>query len=101
MEVITLRRSRYDRVMHTQRLTDALSKRPFQPFYVVMSRGDRFAVAHPENAKLMKSGMLVLYHDEALENDLPDRFTVCSYLHIAALQPMKRRNGRSRRSGRA
>lgn len=83
--------------MHTRKIDDALSRRPFQPFYVVMSSGDRYAVVHPENVRKLKEGLLVTDHDETSVDDLPDRFTVCSYLHIAALEPTKSRsNGRRR-----
>jgi len=84
--------------MHTRNIENALKKRPFEPFAVVMSSGDKYPVRHPENAILMKEGMFLAYHEET-DSGLPDSWTICSYLHVSALEPIVRKP--NRRSGRA
>jgi len=84
--------------MHTRTISDTISRRPFQPFYVVMSSGDRYPVVHPENARMLREGLFVSYYDEAPPDDYPDRYTICSYLHIASLEPIKSKSNGRRRS---
>ena len=42
-------------------LKNRLSRRPFEPFRVVTSSGQRYDVRHPENAMLYKSGLIVAH----------------------------------------
>jgi hypothetical protein len=82
--------------MNIKAIKDQLSVRPFEPFDIILTSGDRFPVTHPENVILLKERVLLAYYDEP--GDLPDRHTSISYLHIAALEPMARRaKSRARR----
>lgn len=64
--------------MNAESFRDLLRRRPFEPFAVRLSNGDTHAVRHPENAALTGT-RLVIVDPEA------DRVTVCSLLHIAAV----------------
>jgi hypothetical protein len=76
-------------------LRDLLQQRPFEPFEVVSSSGDRYVVAHPENCILMKDRVVVAYGASRRRQQLPEHAAFLSYLHIAAAEPIgKRRDGR-------
>ena len=47
-------------------LREKLTARRFEPFRVRLSNGDIFEVRHPENAMLVRSGILVGVPDAAL-----------------------------------
>jgi hypothetical protein len=66
-------------------LRDALDRRPFEPFRIVLSSGDFYEVRHPENALLIRGGIYVAQHDNG---DMPERAVYCSLLHIAAVETL-------------
>lgn len=74
--------------MTVQTFRDLLSTRPFRPFRLVMSSGERYEVRHPEMAMVMKSDILVgTDYDEEVE--APARFKICSLLHVTAVEPLE------------
>jgi hypothetical protein len=72
--------------MTVQTFRDLLTARPFQPFRVVMSSGERYEVRHPEMAWMTRSDILIGYEDEG--DGVPSRFRICSLLHVTAVEPM-------------
>ena len=60
-----------------------LNVKPFEPFVVVMSSGDRHLVSHPENALLTKTKIVIANPEE-------DSLTICALLHVAAVQTQQR-----------
>jgi hypothetical protein len=74
-----------------------LSKRPFQPFAVVMSSGERYQVRHPEMALLTRTTLFIGTGGE--DEAIPDDAAFCSLLHITAVEPL--RNGKARRKARS
>jgi hypothetical protein len=64
---------------------ESLSRRPFEPFRIRLSSGDNFEVRHPENALLVRSGVLLSVPDQ--QGQLPEVPTWCSFLHIATVEP--------------
>lgn len=64
-------------------LRDAIGRRPFEPFRVILSSGDFYEVRHPENALLIRGGIFVAQHDNG---DLPERAIFCALAHIAAVE---------------
>jgi hypothetical protein len=64
--------------MNEQKMRELLGARPFRPFDVVMSSGQRHSVRHPENALLTKSSMMIT-------NPEVDTFVVVSLLHITSI----------------
>lgn len=66
-------------------LRDALGRRPFEPFRVVLSSGDSYEVRHPENALLLRGGIYVAQHGNG---DLPERAVYCPLLHVAAVETL-------------
>jgi hypothetical protein len=72
---------------------DLLARRPFEPFRVVMSSGERYDVRHPEMAWLTRSTLYV--GTGRVEAGVPEEATMCSLLHIASVEPVS--NGRHRR----
>jgi len=67
-------------------LKDQLARRPFEPFRVILSSGDRYEVRHPEFAWLIRGGLYVGL--PADNGDLPDRAVFCSMLHIAGVESL-------------
>ena len=72
-------------------LKEQLSRRPFEPFRVVLSSGDAYEVRHPEFAWLIRGGLYVGL--PADDSDLPDRAVFCSMLHIAAVESVAGASG--------
>ncbi len=72
--------------MTTQTFRDLLTERPFKPFRIVMSSGNRYEVRHPEMAWLTRSDLLVA---TAEEDGLPTRFKICALLHVATVEPLE------------
>ncbi len=70
--------------MSIEAVKSVLGRKPFDPFVVVMSSGDRYEVKHPEFALLVKGGLYVALPPDA--DDLPERAVYCSALHIAAIE---------------
>ena len=72
-----------------------LKARPFQPFRVVTSSGERYEVRHPEVAFLTRT-KLVLGLDPDAEGTAED-WTMVSLLHVAAIEPVEATPKRRRR----
>jgi hypothetical protein len=75
-------------------LKELLHRRPFTPFQVILSSGDRFDVRHPEFAWLVKGGLYVGLPagpdsggsaNGASLPDLPERVVFCSALHLTGI----------------
>jgi len=73
-----------------------LKARPFEPFRVIMSSGERYEVRHPEMAFLTRT-KLVLGLDPDKQGVAED-WTMCSLLHVTAVEPVGQATRRSRRS---
>lgn len=65
-------------------LKELLGRRPFEPFRVVASSGQRYVIRHPENAILHKSGLVVAYG--GTNGSLPDSYADLALLHITAVE---------------
>ncbi len=73
--------------MTVQAFRELLTRKPFQPFRLVMSSGQAYEVRHPEMALLTRTDLLVCV-DEA-DDGVPAEFKICSLLHITAVEPLK------------
>ncbi len=71
-------------MMTIDMLRDHLVRRPFVPFRVVTSSGEKYVVAHPENAILIKNGLVIAYGGG--NGDLPERVATLSLLHVVAIE---------------
>ena len=72
--------------MTVQDFRELLKHQPFQPFRLVMSSGMAYEVLHPEMAFLSKTSIYVGI-DES-EDEIPDRYKICSLLHVTAIEPV-------------
>jgi hypothetical protein len=72
--------------MTLQTFRDLLSQKPFKPFRLVMSSGERYEVRHPEMAMLTRSSILVGL--DAPDDGVPAEFKICSLLHVTAIEPL-------------
>ena len=67
-------------------LREKLTRRPFEPFRVRLSSGDTYDVRHPENALLVRSGIYIAVPEST--GELPEVPVWCSFLHVAAVEPV-------------
>ena len=72
--------------MTVQTFRYLLAERPFKPFRVVMSSGEKHEVRHPEMAFLSKTS---LYVGTDLEDGIPAEFRICSLLHVTTVEPIE------------
>ena len=72
--------------MTVQTFQKLLTKRPFQPFRLVMSSGKAYEIRHPEMAMLTRSDILVGI--DATDHGVPADFDICSLLHVSAIEPL-------------
>jgi hypothetical protein len=72
---------------------DLLDRRPFEPFRVVMSSGERYEVRHPEMAWLTRTTLYI--GTGRIEAGVPEEARMCSLLHVATVEPLL--NGRHRK----
>ena len=72
--------------MTVQTFQKLLTKRPFQPFRLVMSSGKAYEIRHPEMAMLTRSDILVGI--DATDDGVPADFDICSLLHVSAIEPL-------------
>ncbi len=74
--------------MHYRVIQDAIKAQPFAPFDVVMSSGDRYRIARPENLTILKDCVLIpIYPKRSTTSEvLAERYVSASYLHISALE---------------
>ncbi len=66
--------------MNAEAIREMLNHRPFEPFEIIMSSGERHLVKHPEFAILMLSKVVVT-------DPLEDRGAFLSLKHVTELRP--------------
>jgi len=68
--------------MNAEAIREMLNRRPFEPFEVIMSSGERHLVKHPEFAILMLSRVIVT-------DPVADRAAILSLKHVTELRPVQ------------
>ena len=68
--------------MNGEAIRELLMRRPFEPFEVIMSSGERHLVKHPEFAILMLSRVIVT-------DPVADRAAILSLKHVTELRPVQ------------
>lgn len=63
---------------------EILRRKPFEPFRVVMSSGESYAVPHPEMALASARTLILAIPDSAHPEG--ERLVFCSYLHLAHVE---------------
>ncbi len=66
--------------MNADAIREMLNQRPFEPFEVIMSSGERHLVKHPEFAILLPSRVIVT-------DPVADRAAMLSLMHVTELRP--------------
>jgi hypothetical protein len=64
--------------MNAETIQKWVGRRPFEPFVVRLSNGERHDVRHPENALVLRSRILIGYPEI-------DRVVQCGLTHIDAI----------------
>jgi hypothetical protein len=72
-----------------------LRARPFQPFRVITSSGERYEVRHPEVAFLTRTNLVIGLAPDS--QGTAEDWTIVSLLHVAAIEPLKGQPPRRRR----
>lgn len=68
--------------MNAEAIRALLNRRPFEPFELNMTSGEKHQLRHPENA-FLAGARLVLYYPET------DRMVIPSLLHIASVEMLR------------
>ena len=68
--------------MNAEAIREMLGQRPFEPFEIVMSSGERHAIKHPEFLMLLPSRVIV-------GDPITDRAAMLSLVHITELRPIQ------------
>jgi hypothetical protein len=85
--------------MTVQTFRELLSQRPFRPFRLVMSSGQRYEIRHPEMAMLTRTDLLV--GTDIAEDGVPAEFKICSLLHVTAVEPLSSSTAAEKQAGSA
>lgn len=72
--------------MTLQTFRDLLTKKPFEPFRLVMSSGEKYEIRHPEMAFLSRTCIFVGV--DIADDGIPAEFRICSLLHVATVEPL-------------
>ncbi len=59
-----------------------LKRHPFEPFRIRLSSGDAYDVRNPDLVVVIKSRLLIAFSGE-------DRYVLCPFLHIAAVEHLQ------------
>lgn len=73
--------------MTLQTFQDLLRAKPFEPFRLVMSSGEKYEVKHPEMAWLTRTNILIGIGDT--RDGVPSRHKTCSLLHVTTIEPIE------------
>jgi hypothetical protein len=87
--------------MHYSILIEAIKKQPFEPFNIVMSSGEKYAIAHPENIRLAKHVVVIFTGRNPRYPEVADEYVRASYLHMSALEPVARSKPKASRPRRS
>ncbi|MBI2480726.1 MAG: hypothetical protein HYV60_19495 [Planctomycetia bacterium] len=68
--------------MSYETLKELLDRRPFEPFEIRLSNGEKYDVRHPEMALLLKSRIII-------GDAQNDRMTICGLLHINSIETLQ------------
>ena len=66
--------------MNADAVREMLNRRPFEPFEVIMSSGERHLVKHPEFLMISPSRAVVM-------DPITDQLAILSLMHITELRP--------------
>lgn len=72
-----------------------LKATPFRPFRIAMSSGEKYDVVHPEIAMLFRTSIFLALSPD--KDGIYSDWTMCSLLHVTAVEPiseMSKRSGR-------
>ena len=70
--------------MVTQDFRQLVLNRPFQPFRLVMSSGERVEVRHPELAMVLRTKILIA--ERQTSGGLGDVYNIFSLLHVTKIE---------------
>ena len=68
--------------MNVEAIREMLSRRPFEPFEIIMSSGERHVVKHPEFLMVSPTRAVIM-------DPVTDRLAILSLMHVTELQPVQ------------
>lgn len=80
--------------MTVQDFRNLLTARPFEPFRVVMSSGERYDIRHPEMAFLMRTKILIGLDPD--RQGISDDWRMISLLHITSVEPVRAKTSKKK-----
>ena len=71
--------------MERSTIREYLAHRPFKPFTLIASSGDRYPVTHPDAALVARTQVVIALPDEK-DNEATDRIARLSFLHVVGVE---------------
>lgn len=68
--------------MNVEAIREMLSRRPFEPFEIIMSSGERHVVKHPEFLMVSPTRAVIM-------DPVTDWLAILSLMHVTELQPVQ------------
>jgi len=68
--------------MNTETIREWLSRRPFEPFLLMLSGGESYSVKHPENVIVLKTRLILGYPET-------DSVAHVALLHVTSVRPIE------------
>ena len=68
--------------MNVEAIREMLSRRPFEPFEIIMSSGERHVVKHPEFLMVSPTRAVIM-------DPVTDRLAILSLMHVTELRPVQ------------
>ncbi|HEY4328386.1 MAG TPA: hypothetical protein VGN88_01520 [Phycisphaerae bacterium] len=75
-------------------IQERLARKPFEPFRVITSSGDRYDVRHPEMVLRVKNGIYIGLGGKGV---VADKAAFVSLLHVTAVETNGNGNGNGKR----
>jgi hypothetical protein len=86
----------YNDYVTVQSFRDLLSKRPFVPFCVVMSSGEKYEIRHPEMAFLTRTALYIGQNPD--QTGIAEDARIVSLLHVTTVETLNGKNGKRRKT---
>ena len=80
--------------MAPQQLLDQLRRRPFEPFRVVQTDGEAYAIRHPEMLMVGLSAAVIGLSSDPVQ-DLFERTVILDLRHIIRIEPLPAATGKN------
>jgi len=68
--------------MNTGTILEFVNDRPFEPFVIRLSNGEKFEIRHPENIVVLKTRLVIGYSED-------DRMVQVGLIHVNSIENLQ------------